>query len=110
MAYARTGENVINLPTPPYDWVSEARCAGKTDLFFAPPGERSGRRRRREALALSYCEQCPSREPCRTVGRLWHEHGIWGGETDEERAAAGFVPRSPHRRALLAVASRAESG
>lgn len=89
------------------DWAAQAMCGGKTELFFARPGEREGRRNRREALARSYCACCAVAESCKLAGRLGREHGIWGGENDEERAAAGFAPRSPHRRAVAAAAREA---
>lgn len=85
-------------------WVGRAACVGKTELFFAPPGERNGRRMRREAVARSYCARCPVQLACWIAGRLGREHGTWGGENDEERAAAGFPPRSPHRRAVVQAA------
>lgn len=86
------------------DWTADAMCIGKTEHFFARPGERDGRRRRREALAISYCNVCPVKATCLLAGRLGREHGIWGGENDEQRAAAGFAPRSPHRRAVAQAA------
>ena len=82
-------------------------CKGKTEIFFAAPGERDGRRKRREALARAYCACCTVAEECREAGRMGREHGLWGGENDEERAAAGFGPRSPHRRAVAAAAREA---
>lgn len=82
-------------------------CRGKTKIFFARPGEREGRRKRREALARAYCACCTVAEECRQAGRAGREHGLWGGENDEQRAAAGFGPRSPHRRAVAAAARRA---
>jgi len=97
-----------SMPTTQRDdlaptWAERGLCIGKTELFFAPPGERRGRRLRREALAISYCVQCPVRDDCLAAGRAGREHGIWGGENDEERARAGFPPRSPQRRILTAV-------
>lgn len=89
------------------DWTIQAMCKAKTALFFAPPGEREGRRRRREALACAYCAVCPVQDMCRLAGRQGREHGIWGGENDEARAEAGFAPRSPHRRAIAEAARRA---
>ena len=89
------------------DWTLQAMCKSKTALFFAPPGEREGRRRRREALACAYCAVCPVQDICKLAGRQGREHGIWGGENDEERAEAGFAPRSPHRRAIAEAARRA---
>ncbi len=46
--------------------------------------------------------------PCRNAGRLNLEHGIWGGENDEERALAGYAPRSPSRRSVLQARDRAK--
>lgn len=88
-------------------WQDDAMCKGKGDIFFARPGERDGRRRRREALARAYCACCPVVEPCQDAGRAGREHGLWGAENDEERAAAGYGPRSPHRRAVAAAARAA---
>lgn len=89
------------------DWTAKAMCKGKTGLFFAPPGERDGRRRRREALANAYCAVCPVQAICESAGRQGREHGIWGGENDESRARAGHAPRSPHRRAVAQAAREA---
>jgi len=89
------------------DWQWQAMCHGKTAVFFAPPGERDGRRRRREALASAYCACCPVQTECLIAGREGNEHGIWGGENDESRAAAGFAPKSPHRRAVAQAAREA---
>ncbi len=40
-------------------------------------------------------------QDCRDQARENREHGIWGGETEEERARAGFAPTSASRRAVL---------
>ena len=82
-------------------------CRGKTHIFFATPGERDGRRNRREALARAYCNCCSVSDECRELGRNGREHGLWGGENDEERALAGHGPKSPHRRAVAAAAREA---
>ena len=58
-------------------------CSGRTELFFAPPGERRVRREKREATALAYCNQCSAKEMCKLAGRAGREHGMWGGENDE---------------------------
>lgn len=88
-------------------WTDQAMCVDKTAIFFAPPGEREGRRRRREALASAYCAVCPIQARCKQAGREGREHGIWGGENDEQRALAGFAPRSPHRRSVAEAARTA---
>lgn len=87
------------------EWQVDALCRGVTHLFFGPSSERPERRAEREAVARSYCMVCPVKLECRESARLQLEHGFWGGENDEERAAAGFVPRSPSRRAVLAARS-----
>jgi hypothetical protein len=81
-------------------WEDLAACKGKTALFFAPPGERPGRRARREAAALKVCHECEVMLECRSSAREAHENGIWGGETEEDRAAAGYAPRAITRRAV----------
>ena len=83
-------------------------CSGRTQLFFAPPGERRVRREKREAIARSYCNQCSVKEMCKVAGRSGREHGIWGGENDEERAAAGYAPMFPHRKAIVRAAKEAK--
>lgn len=83
------------------EWRHQALCNGMTLVFFGPAAERPERRVEREALAKSFCRACPSVLPCRRAGRVNREHGIWGGENDEERAAAGYAPRSPSRRSVI---------
>ncbi len=36
------------------------------------------------------CTACPALSPCRHWARENREYGYWGGESEEERAAAGF--------------------
>lgn len=88
-------------------WQDAAACKGKTLVFFGPPGERPGRRLRRERAAKTICHGCPVLLQCRESARELNENGIWGGETEEERAAAGFAPRAITRRAV-AGARRSE--
>jgi WhiB family transcriptional regulator, redox-sensing transcriptional regulator len=75
-----------------FNWSRQARCRGATHLFFAPDRERPGRRERREAAARALCATCPVLAPCREWARENREFGFWGGETEEERAAAGYRP------------------
>lgn len=72
------------------EWQSSGSCAGQTDLFFAPPGERPEARARREAKAVQLCHICPVVEACRNWARSNREYGFWGGESEEQRAAAGY--------------------
>lgn len=97
----------MSVPVSISSWQDAAMCKGKTEIFFAAPGERDGRRNRREALARAYCACCTVAEQCHEAGRAGREHGLWGGENDEQRAAAGYGPRSPHRRAVAAAARSA---
>lgn len=92
----------------PEDWRDLALCRGKTHLFFGPPGERPSRRRRREQMASCYCAVCPVVDECREAARVNHECGFWGGESEEQRAAAGFPPRSIERRSVAAAAREGE--
>ena len=81
-------------------WRVEAACQGRTRLFFGIAGERPERRARREAAARELCASCPVLVPCRDAARAGRESGFWGGESEEERAAAGHPPRSISRRAV----------
>jgi WhiB family transcriptional regulator, redox-sensing transcriptional regulator len=71
-------------------WQSIASCSGQTDLFFAPPGERPEARARRESRARQLCLACPVLAPCQEWARENREYGFWGGESEEERAMAGY--------------------
>jgi WhiB family transcriptional regulator, redox-sensing transcriptional regulator len=100
------------MPRPPRkpiltdrSWVDHANCVGKTELFFPALGERPERRERREAEARTLCHACPVMLACRADARLNRESGFWGGESEEERAAAGYAPYSTTRRAVRAAAS-----
>lgn len=81
-------------------WMDDAACRGRTNLFFGLAGERPERRVRREAAARKMCETCPVQAPCRELGRDGRENGFWGGESEEQRAAAGYAPRSISRRSV----------
>lgn len=96
------------------DWMARANCKGRTHLFFGIAGERPERRVRREARARKVCANCEVLTECRWTARLNGENGFWGGETEEERAAAGYPPRSISRRAvheaaILGIRSRQAS-
>jgi WhiB family redox-sensing transcriptional regulator len=64
-------------------------------LFFAPFAERPEARARREAKARAICVNCPVVDPCRDYARDNRELGFWGGESEAERASAGFAPTTP---------------
>ena len=71
-------------------WMVDAACKGQTALFFPPPGERPEAREVREAKARALCAACITTSSCREYARDRREYGFWGGESEEERAAAGF--------------------
>jgi WhiB family redox-sensing transcriptional regulator len=72
------------------EWMDVAECRGLTEVFFPPIAERPQARERREAMARTVCTQCAVLETCRTFARENHEYGFWGGESEEERHAAGY--------------------
>ena len=71
-------------------WMNEGACRGLTHLYFPPPAERPQARDRREATARQVCGSCTVNEDCREFARANHEYGLWGGESEDERHAAGF--------------------
>lgn len=76
-------------------WMENAACRGKSSLFFPPPGERPAAREARENLARQVCNSCDAMIPCRDYARRQRELGFWGGESEIERAEAGFAPTTP---------------
>jgi DNA-binding CsgD family transcriptional regulator len=66
-------------------------CIDHPRLFVAPEGEHAkspaGRLRVHNAKAL--CWTCPIQQACRDEGRRLGAEGIWGGEDDKQRKAAG---------------------
>ena len=77
------------------EWMGEAACSGHSELFFAPFAERPEARVRREAAARVICSGCVSLMQCREYARTNRELGFWGGESESERADAGFPPTTP---------------
>jgi len=59
-----------------------------SNMFFHPSQERSRGRRHRIDEAKAVCEGCPVLVECRTHALTTFEpYGIWGGMSEEERAA-----------------------
>jgi WhiB family transcriptional regulator, redox-sensing transcriptional regulator len=85
----------VLVTSDPIDWMPNGACRGKSELFFAPFAERPEARVRREAQARSICHACEVVIPCRGYARENRELGFWGGESEAERAAAGFAPTTP---------------
>ena len=72
------------------DWRELAACKGQTKLFFGKKAERPQARERREAQARKLCQMCVVQKPCRQFARTNREYGFWGGESEDERHAAGY--------------------
>lgn len=72
------------------DWMRRGACKGLTHLFFPAPAERPQARERRESMARQVCATCVVRADCRAFAREQHEYGFWGGESEDERHAAGY--------------------
>lgn len=72
-----------------WGWQEQAACSGMTlDLFFSPDGERQRERERREQAALRVCARCPVRRNCLDQAlRAPENYGVWGGMTEDQRAA-----------------------
>ncbi len=105
------------LPAPltdHWDWQADAACRGMdSDVFFHPPNERARGRRRRVAAARAVCQSCPVIRSCLAHALAAPEpYGIWGGLSEEERAArlGRESLRYPARRAEPAAAGRAPAG
>jgi len=85
-------------------WMAASACSGRTSLFFGLAGERPERRIRREARARKVCATCPVLTECRAMARRNGENGFWGGESEEDRALAGYPPISISRRSVQEAA------
>jgi WhiB family redox-sensing transcriptional regulator len=85
----------LAVTSEPMSWMPKGACVGDSELFFAPFAERPEARVRRESKARLICEQCVVVEPCRDYARGNLELGFWGGESESERAAAGYAPTTP---------------
>ena len=71
-------------------WMNDAACRGLTHLFVPSQAERPQARERREAAARTVCLSCSVNGMCREFARANHEYGLWGGESEDERHAAGY--------------------
>ena len=85
-------------------WAERARCRGAdSKQFHAPFGEDAvDRRAREEGVKARYCDHCEVSQQCRDWAREHREYGVRGGESEDERAAAGFKPVLSRRRKAAA--------
>lgn len=69
-------------------WRSRAACRGmEVDLFF--PVGRTGEAVGEIARAKAICARCPVRRQCLAFALAsGQHHGVWGGTSEDERAAA----------------------
>lgn len=89
-AYAMTVLDLTDHLDTENDWMRKGACKGLTHLFFPPAAERPQARERRESAAKQVCESCVVRVECMEFAREQHEYGFWGGESEDERHAAGY--------------------
>jgi WhiB family redox-sensing transcriptional regulator len=84
--------DVTRLPAPlldRYEWQRDAACRGMdSDAFFHPPAERNAARDQRISRAKAVCGTCPAIARCLEHALTVREpYGIWGGLSEDERAA-----------------------
>lgn len=81
-------------PLTKSDWQVMAVCLKADPELFHPEAEQVGRKGRgakqrlrdAEEQAKRICHTCPVRSACLQYALDHHEHGIWGGLTEDERA------------------------
>ena len=77
--------------TGPLSWTVDAACDGQHRARSSrPPASAPRRASCARARPGPSARECPVLEPCRDWAREQREYGFWGGESEEERAAAGF--------------------
>ncbi|MAT05833.1 MAG: hypothetical protein CL424_12415 [Acidimicrobiaceae bacterium] len=83
----------MNIEQADEEWRSRAACRGlPTNMFYPVPGVPVG-------SALAVCAQCPVRAECDEFASSTAEvHGVWGGRTEGERAAAAGTAATSRRR------------
>jgi DNA-binding CsgD family transcriptional regulator len=87
----------IQLDTPGFiaHLAAPLPCASQPHLFHPDldPDDDTGAVQQSDddvRLARAICSRCPVLLACRAWGREHCETGIWGGETEQERAALGY--------------------
>ena len=73
------------------EWFDKANCKGRTELFFADQFERPIETRKKERIAAAICAACPVSDECKAYARRNGEHGFWGGESEDQRFATGYL-------------------
>jgi len=77
-----------------YDWQLHGACRGMdVEIFYHPAGERRQVKARRISRAKTICQACPVIDRCAQWALDTLEpYGIWGGLSEDERAAILGVP------------------
>lgn len=72
-----------------WEWQYRGLCRTMNpEVFFHPEAERGPSRRRRDERAVAVCRACPVIAECREHAlRVREPYGVWGGLTEEDRAA-----------------------
>ena len=80
-------------------WQLKASCRGiDVSVFYHPAAERNKARRQRIARAKMICQQCPVIAECLDHAlRVREPYGIWGGRSEDERAALLGSPEPVRR-------------
>lgn len=92
---------ISRLPGPVADrweWQLHGACReADSTLFFHPESERGPARRNRDAAAKEICATCPVLAECRAHALTTREpYGVWGGMSEDERAAIYAARRMEH--------------
>jgi WhiB family transcriptional regulator, redox-sensing transcriptional regulator len=80
-----------------WSWRLRAACRDvDSAVFFPPDGERPPQRDARETRAKAICGGCPVIRQCAAYAIQYGErHGVWGGLSEQERAALAPGPGRP---------------
>jgi WhiB family redox-sensing transcriptional regulator len=65
-----------------WDWQDAAACRDMPLAWFFPAGAQEP-----DPRATAACARCPVWEDCLHAALERREHGLWGGLTEDERAA-----------------------
>lgn len=69
---------------------TQAACVGEDPEWWFPTG-RGTAAQYADLKAKRICARCPHQTACKQVARTDGLRGTWGGETEWERHAAGFI-------------------
>lgn len=82
-------------------WHERAACTkADPELFYHPDGETGSTKAQRVAEAKEVCGDCPILATCRAK-TLHEEYGVWGGLSEDERAAIRAGDSIPSKRLHL---------